>query len=66
MVGVLRAMADDYGALVFLEHGGSREAKSTPGGPVPASEVGPEVVEITLLDVEFHEGRHFELAMKAG
>lgn len=45
--GVLRAMADDYGALVFLEHQGVEE--------------GVETVAIALLEAEFAEGRGFEL-----
>jgi hypothetical protein len=48
MVGVLRAMADDYGALVMLNHQGGH-------GDV-------ESVAIELLDQRFAEGRRFELA----
>ena len=47
MVGVLRAMADDYGALVLLEHQGTR-------GEV-------DRIAIELLDQRFAEGRRFEL-----
>ncbi len=47
LVGVLRAMADDYGALVFLEHLGHSG--------------GGEVIEITLIEAAFAEGRTFEL-----
>ena len=47
VMGMLRAMADDYGALVFLEHKGGRE--------------GVEIVEIELLEVAFAEGRDFSL-----
>ena len=48
IVGVLRAMADDYGALVLLEHVGSN-------GDV-------EMIGIDLLDHQHAEGRRFELA----
>ena len=47
MIGLLRAMADDYGALVLLDHQGSRE--------------GGEVVSIRLVDEDYSEGRTFEL-----
>ncbi|WP_299776869.1 heme NO-binding domain-containing protein [uncultured Roseobacter sp.] len=47
--GVLRAMADDYGALVFLEHQGVEE--------------GVETVAIALLEADFAEGRGFELGV---
>ncbi|MCJ7871891.1 heme NO-binding domain-containing protein [Marinovum sp. 2_MG-2023] len=49
LVGVLRAMADDYGALVFLEHTGVFH--------------GAEVIEITLIEAAFAEGRSFELGV---
>jgi hypothetical protein len=48
LVGILRAMADDYGALVMLDHRGLRH--------------GREEIEITLVETAFAEGRHFELA----
>ena len=48
MMGVLRALADDYGALVFLDHFQPRE-----------DEV---VIRISLLDADFSEGRSFSLA----
>lgn len=51
-VGLLRAMADDYGALVLLDH----------AGPGP----GGEVVTIHLLDHAFAEGRQFDLAATGG
>ena len=47
-VGILRAMADDYGDLVTLEHGGSSGCS--------------EVVNITVFQHEFTDGRAFELA----
>jgi hypothetical protein len=49
MVGLLRAMADDYGALAVLEHLGDE-----PG-------CGEEVVAIHLLESRFAEGRRFDL-----
>ena len=47
LIGLLRAMADDYGALVLLEHKGRRGRT--------------EIVEVHLLEAEFSEGRHFAL-----
>ena len=52
MIGVLRAMADDYGALVFLEHQGGRDTDAKSGG---------ESIEISLVESAFAEGRHFDL-----
>lgn len=51
MMGILRAMADDYGALVMLEHVESRQ--------------GCEVIEIILIESAFAEGRKFELGARA-
>lgn len=51
LLGVLRAMADDYGALVMLEHVGQ------------VSEC--EMIEITLIETDFAEGRTFELGARA-
>ncbi|OYU40046.1 MAG: heme NO-binding protein [Pseudorhodobacter sp. PARRP1] len=51
-VGLLRAMADDYGALVVLDHVGVED--------------GREVVSVHLLDHAYAEGRRFELAMPGG
>jgi len=48
LVGVLRAMADDYGALVLLDHRGSDAAR--------------EIIEVHLLDEAFASGRDFDLA----
>lgn len=47
VVGVLRAMADDYGALVLLEHLGS--------------EHGSEVIAIQIADQAMYEARPFSL-----
>jgi hypothetical protein len=47
VMGLLRAMADDYGALVVLDYKGDRGAA--------------ELIEIRLLEPAFAEGRHFDL-----
>ncbi len=47
MLGALRGMADDYGALVLLE-------------PEPPTD-GAEVLRIELLQSQFTEGRSFDL-----
>jgi hypothetical protein len=47
MMGTLRAMADDYGALAFIEHANSHRG---------------EAIAITLADDTFAQGRNFELA----
>lgn len=49
IMGVLRALADDYGALVFLEHTGQSG--------------GCETLAISLLEAEFSVGREFDLAI---
>lgn len=49
MVGLLTAMADDYGALVMLEHGGRR-------GDI-------EAIAIVLLETAFTSGNRFDLAV---
>ena len=46
LMGVLRAMADDYGALVLLDQSPAR----------------PETLMIHLLAADFSEGRRFDLA----
>lgn len=48
MVGLLRTMADDYGALVFLEHEGRSGTDET--------------ISVQILQNEFAEGRPFEFA----
>lgn len=52
VMGILRAMADEYGALVVLDHDGS--------------EAGAEVIHVRLLDQAYAEGRRFDLALRAG
>ncbi len=52
LMGILRAMADDYGALALLEHSGGTG--------------GAEVVSITLVQNEFSQGRAFDLGARVG
>ncbi len=52
IVGLLRAMADDYGALALLEFVGVSD--------------GAEIVAIHLLDQSFAAGRRFDLAVSPG
>ena len=52
LVGLLRAMADDYGALAFMEYQGRRD--------------GVETVSIELLDMGFTKGRDFVLSARGG
>ena len=52
MMGVLRTMADDYGALAMLDHNGQQD--------------GCEVIEISLIETAFSEGRSFELGASSG
>ena len=47
LLGLLRAMADDYGALVLLEHKGHRD--------------DVETVEVRVLETAFARGRSFTL-----
>lgn len=51
IMGLLRAMADDYGALVFLDHKGRQG--------------GVEIIEIRLLASAFAVGRDFSLGRRA-
>ncbi|GAA6206914.1 heme NO-binding domain-containing protein [Cognatishimia sp. WU-CL00825] len=52
MMGVLRTMADDYGALVLLNY--EIDTKSV------------EIIEITVVETAFSEGRRFELGGRVG
>lgn len=52
MLGVLRTMADDYGALVFLE--------------ISPCEQGGKVIKIALVESAFSEGRSFKLGAGLG
>ncbi|MGB7242122.1 MAG: heme NO-binding domain-containing protein [Sulfitobacter sp.] len=51
LVGILRAMADDYGVLAYLEHEGADD--------------GVETVSILLLETKYAAGRSFELGAAA-
>lgn len=70
MLGILRALADDYGALAVLEHLGT--AADTPadrasgmGAPQRRGRRGPELLDerimIEVHDPAFHSGRRFDL-----
>lgn len=48
IMGVLRAMADDYGALVLLDHAGG-----------PSERL--QLVDVTVVETAYAEGREFEL-----
>lgn len=48
LIGVLRTMADDYGALAFVQHRSCGQ--------------GVETLSITVLEDTFAEGRSFDLA----
>lgn len=50
MMGVLRAMADDYGVLALLEHQGHDDET--------------ERVSVTLVETDFAEGRQFDLGAR--
>ncbi len=52
MVGVLRALADDYGALAVLEHHGMTVGKD-------------EGIAIDVHDPAFHTGRQFDLTAES-
>lgn len=52
MMGILRVMADDYGALALLEHTGSSGKTET--------------LSIMLIEADFSEGRSFDLGARAG
>ena len=52
VVGLLRAMADDYGALVLLDHAGCQGTD--------------EVISVQLLDHRHSAGRRFDLAQPVG
>ncbi|WP_209426583.1 heme NO-binding domain-containing protein [Pararhodobacter sp. SW119] len=67
MVGVLRALADDYGALVVLEHLGQvppvqRDSDRRAEGDRRVQGRMDELLSITVHDPDFHAGRRFDLA----
>jgi hypothetical protein len=51
IVGLLRAMADDYGALVLLDHDGDGQ--------------DGEVINIEVAEMSYAKGRRFDLATRA-
>lgn len=51
LVGLLRAMADDYGTLAVLDHQGDRN--------------GSEVIDVRVIETSFAEDRGFTLATAA-
>lgn len=51
MMGILRTMADDYGALAFIEYKGRSQ--------------GSDVIAIRLVDVSFTKGRELDLGATA-
>jgi heme-NO-binding protein len=51
MIGLLRTIADDYGALAVLEHTGAGN--------------GVESISVKLIETEFAEGRTFDLGARA-
>lgn len=53
LVGILRALADDYGALAVLEYGHDSESHAV------------ERIEIEVHDPAFHAGKRFDLAIEA-
>ena len=60
LVGALRAMADDYGALAIIEHGGTEHGGTEHGGGPD----GREEVGVDLMLAGFTDGRDFELAAR--
>lgn len=52
VMGLLRAMADDYGALVLLEHQGTDR--------------GAEVISVQIADQSLYEARPFSLGLSVG
>ena len=50
MIGVLRAPADDYGALVLLDHAETDD--------------GAEAITVTLVETAYSEGRSFDLGAR--
>jgi len=62
MIGILRAMADDYGALVMLDHDGAGTGEGPDGGEGDEG----EVIVVTLVESAFAAGRAFDLGARAG
>jgi len=65
MLGILRTMGDDYGALVVLDPAEPGETVA-PALPMTGAVAQPRVIDeqlnIALHDPSFHEGRRFVLA----
>ncbi|MCW9041908.1 MAG: heme NO-binding domain-containing protein [Pseudopelagicola sp.] len=59
LIGMLRTLADDYGALVFLEHLGVEQI----GAADRAEAI--ETIEITIIETAFAAGRRFDLGARA-
>lgn len=60
LLGVLRALADDYGALVYLEL--VSDPSTATSAVIVDTKSTAEVVSIDLLDTGFAQGRDFVLA----
>jgi hypothetical protein len=61
MVGMLRALGDDYGALVVLEHLGPVAARCDKDERRVQGRAD-ELLSIAVHDPDFHAGRRFDLA----
>lgn len=59
LAGLLRAMADDYGALVLIHD-------PQPDGPTPPGGAPPEVIVVQMLEIRYTSGRLFDLADGGG
>lgn len=59
LVGILRALADDYGALAVLEYRDPQPIAPAGAGAPPLYH---ERIAITVHDPAFHAGRRFDLA----
>jgi hypothetical protein len=60
LVGILRALADDYGALAVIDHIGQRPMP--PGRGERRRLPAAEAISIIVHDHAFHTGRRFHLA----
>jgi hypothetical protein len=64
MLGVLRAMADDYGALVYMDMQEDSAACSGTGTGTGKGTGMGEVIDIALIETEFAAGRQFDLGRR--
>lgn len=62
MMGLLRAMADDYGSLAVLELANRDASGDGDGGTGMDGPLGKEVVEIRLIQSDYASGRDFHLS----